>query len=118
MAVNMRTVFWHMCDAKTVVNKLAEGLYDVDNDFNGTNGEEFVSDDAINAGYKSDLEYVRDLIISNNNGGQRKTVEFVVQNFLSELFADTEWYEFWNYEILEHPTFGTIGVSVAWTLTK
>lgn len=118
MAVNMRTIFWNMCDTKTVVRKLAEGLYDVNNDFNGTNGNEFVSCKALEAGYASDLEYIRDLIVLNNNGGQRKTVEFVVQNFLSELFADSDWYESWNFEILEHPTFGTVGVCVAWVLTK
>lgn len=119
MAVNMRTIFWNKCDAKTVVCKLAEGLYDVNNDFNGENGEEFTSFRAVSAGFKSDLDYVIAVILNNDKERcNRLSVENVVQIFLSELFKDDDWYESWNYEILEHPTFGTIGVSVAWTLAK
>ena len=114
---NVRTVFWNMCGAKHVVRALAETLFDVNNDFNGVNGKDFTSREALDAGFESDLEYVSDLIVSSDVGC-RKSVEFVVQSFLSELFKDTDWYASWNYEILEHPNWGTIGVAVAWTLGK
>lgn len=113
--VGQKLVFWRNCNPKVVLDSLAEGLYDVNNDFNGENGEDYTSSDAIEHGCKSDLEYTKLCILDYiKDSEERVSVENIVNFFLKKLFEYADWYDYYTYEIMEHPTRGTIGVAVAW----
>ena len=111
--LGLRNIIWEKTDFETVLKALSEGLFDVNNDFNGTNGEDFTSDTALDRGFASDLELTQD-VMRQAHAMTPMNVEAIVAYFLNVLFDDEEWYNAYKYELIKHPTMGVIGVSVAW----
>lgn len=111
--LGLRNVIWKDSDFETILNALGAGLYDINNDFNGTNGEDFISDNALDAGFASDLEYIKDQMRKANAEVPMNPIAMTAF-FLANLFADTDWYLKYDFNMMNHPDLGVIGVSVAW----
>ena len=111
--LGLKTVVWEKSDFETILTALSEGLYDVNNDFNGTNGEDFTSDAALDAGFISDMEYIKDQMRKANETVSMDAIAMTAF-YLANLFADEDWYAKYEFEMIKHPTLGIIGVSVAW----
>ena len=111
--LGLRNVIWEKPDFETVLKALSEGLFDVNNDFNGTNGEDFTSDAALDAGFTSDMEYIKEQMRKANETVSMDAIAMTAF-YLANLFADEDWYAKYEFEMIKHPTFGIIGVSVAW----
>lgn len=111
--LGIRTVIWKDKDFETILDAISKAMFDVNNDFNGTNGDEFLSDAAYEGGYDSDLEYVKD-VMRKANANKPMNAEAMVAYFINVMFDDPEWYPAYKYEMITHPELGVIGATVAW----
>ena len=111
--LGLRNIIWEKTDAQSILNALSAGLYDVNNDFNGENGDLFVSEIALNNGFANDIDYTK-FIILNENAKTPMTAETIVAKYLAALFEDPEWYQCYKYEMIYIPSLGNVGVSVTW----
>ena len=71
-------------------------LAEIDADFNGENGEEYLWDRAKNAGYETNAEYLANLVVSKDND-----FESCVKTYVDEWIGKDFYYQEYEVETLK-----------------
>jgi hypothetical protein len=81
-------------------------LIDFDEDLNGNNGHEYISEEAIKKGYDSDLEFKGHEAIGKF-GESRKAIEYLID----ETIGSQSYYHDVQYDIIEQETMYIVSIA-------
>lgn len=73
-----------------------KALSDIDNDFNGNNGDEYLSAEAKEAGYENNQEYLLNKVREESRSGEYESVDDIVQAFCKAWLDGDSHYEEWE----------------------
>lgn len=93
--IEIKTALVKKNDKESVIQALCE-ISNFDNDFNGENGEEYLTDNALAEGFKSNQEYVCSLMENYDN------LRSIIARFFEEWLDHDNYYELYTYEIIEN----------------
>ena len=95
---------------KVSMSNIHEDMEDLtDSDFNGENGIEYVSEEAMNLGFDSNLDFAISRAAIAHHGDLKK----IISEVLEECYGDSSYYRKMTYHILELDE-STMIVSVAY----
>lgn len=81
-------------------------LFNIDEDHNGNNGEEYLTEDAKEKGYKCNLDYWIDDVLLNVRG-----IYYIVGQIVQEFLDNDSYYLDMSFEIQEHQDITFVAIS-------
>lgn len=93
------------------INKKEDVLIALSNfdneDFNGNNGEEYTSEDAIKNGFESTKDYILNKLQKSN-----LDAEEIIEDYLEELYGNDSYYYYYDYVLTQINNTNTYVLSV------